>query len=84
MLTNEDKQRVWDEVSDLLYRHPELTIKDLIQKYRDIADFLEVGDVPKRCQKCELDGCMVEPGENVCVCCGKVNPKRFEVLSRRS
>lgn len=45
MLTYEDKRRVQDEVSDLLWRHPELTLKDLIQKYRDIADFLEAEEV---------------------------------------
>ena len=45
MLTDEDKRRVRDEVSDLLWRHPELTVKDLIQKYRDIADFLEAEEV---------------------------------------
>ena len=45
MLTYEDKRRVQDEVSDLLWRHPELTVKDLIQKYRDIADFLEAEEV---------------------------------------
>lgn len=32
------------------------------------------------CKKCQLDGCVVKEGENVCVCCGTINPKRHITL----